>query len=370
MNLSVSPMMLDTRAAMGMLALHSQKTSVGIGVLSWSGDEPQTLSLAAFFVSGCASMGGRAGEPQGSLVLHQYANPVRSLTSIGVVVGGSKTALEHTMSSITAVVTPVVSLVDGQPVTTSQNIAEVFGKAHDDVLRRIRTLNCSPEFTARNFAASDYTDSTGRTLPAYQLTRDGCAFLVMGFTGKKAAAFKEAYIEAFNAMEAALRSTAAQTITPAQQRSLQEIVARKAGADDKAFRQLWGALKSRFHVAKYDQLPQTQFDAACDFLMAFRMDHPAISPDYRSRPQWAEGKTITDAYALIEQMRNELDGVNLSYGNRVVLDDGLYALRRTLSHVWAEMDEAHTAIAAASSYLKRGKGPERVRSLNQVKVAA
>ncbi|EOT9412018.1 Rha family transcriptional regulator, partial [Escherichia coli] len=32
-------------------------------------------------------------------------------------------------------------------------------------------------------------------------TRDGFAFLAMGFTGKRAAQFKEAYINAFNQME-------------------------------------------------------------------------------------------------------------------------------------------------------------------------
>lgn len=38
------------------------------------------------------------------------------------------------------------------------------------------------------------------------MTRDGFVFLVMGFTGKMAAKFKEAYIKAFNAMEAMLRA--------------------------------------------------------------------------------------------------------------------------------------------------------------------
>ena len=39
----------------------------------------------------------------------------------------------------------------------------------------------------------------------YQLTRDGFSLLVMGFTGKKALAWKLKYIEAFNKMEKALR---------------------------------------------------------------------------------------------------------------------------------------------------------------------
>lgn len=38
------------------------------------------------------------------------------------------------------------------------------------------------------------------------MTRDGFTFLVMGYRGKKAAAFKEAYIKAFNQMEKELNS--------------------------------------------------------------------------------------------------------------------------------------------------------------------
>ncbi|EOS94821.1 hypothetical protein ETR_11658, partial [Erwinia tracheiphila PSU-1] len=51
---------------------------------------------------------------------------------------------------------------------------------------------------------SEYTDATGCKLPCYNTTRDGFAFLAMGFTGRQAAAFKEAYITAFNRMEQAL----------------------------------------------------------------------------------------------------------------------------------------------------------------------
>ena len=42
--------------------------------------------------------------------------------------------------------------------------------------------------------------------PAYLMTRDGFTFLAMGFTGPRAAVFKEAYIEAFNKMEAELKN--------------------------------------------------------------------------------------------------------------------------------------------------------------------
>ncbi len=45
-------------------------------------------------------------------------------------------------------------------------------------------------------------DASGRKLPCYNInTRDGFQPLAMGFTGKRAAQFKEAYINAFNQME-------------------------------------------------------------------------------------------------------------------------------------------------------------------------
>ena len=99
----------------------------------------------------------------------------------------------------------VLAVNNGIVTTTSNEVAVNFGKRHDHVLRAIDNLECSPEFTGRNFGASDYLDPTGRTLRAFTLTRDGFAFLCMGFTGKEAAQWKEKYIAAFNAMEAKLK---------------------------------------------------------------------------------------------------------------------------------------------------------------------
>lgn len=98
-----------------------------------------------------------------------------------------------------------VAVKDGKVVTTSLKIAEVFGKQHKDVIKAIRELKCSKDFDRRNFAPVEYTDSKGEKRPMYEITKDGFAFLVFGFTGTKAAEFKEAYIEAFNQMEAALK---------------------------------------------------------------------------------------------------------------------------------------------------------------------
>jgi Rha family phage regulatory protein len=95
---------------------------------------------------------------------------------------------------------------DGRLMVSSRTVASAFEKRHRDVLRDIKNLDCSKDFTERNFALSEYKDSTGRILPEYHMTRDGFTFLAMGYTGKKAAQYKEAYIEKFNEMEAELKA--------------------------------------------------------------------------------------------------------------------------------------------------------------------
>ncbi len=70
---------------------------------------------------------------------------------------------------------PVVEILDGALFTTSLNVAKVYGKRHDHVIRDIKAVmaDCPPEFNLPNFGEISYTDSSGRTYPAYRLSRDG-----------------------------------------------------------------------------------------------------------------------------------------------------------------------------------------------------
>jgi Rha family phage regulatory protein len=95
----------------------------------------------------------------------------------------------------------LVKVKNGALVTDSLIVAEVFEKNHFDVLKSIEKLECSQEFRDRNFTCSNYMTLQGKSQPCFEMTRDGFTFLAMGFTGGKAAAWKEKYIIAFNAME-------------------------------------------------------------------------------------------------------------------------------------------------------------------------
>ena len=146
---------------------------------------------------------------------------------------------------------PDVILYQDQPVTRSLDVARRFHKRHGHVLRSIdalfasvgtRAQNCAlvpeetegptttqnwalvPEetegrtapqnwgtvpdelatFFRTNFLPGEYTYKLGnnarKTSPMYYLTRDGFAYLVMGFTGKEAALWKVRFINLFNLM--------------------------------------------------------------------------------------------------------------------------------------------------------------------------
>ncbi|EQB2212381.1 Rha family transcriptional regulator [Escherichia coli] len=155
-------------------------------------------------------MVGRAGQPQGwpGSMMTGCSNPVRLTTHEIATSGGElmKFIMEAAiMATIPALSHPEITIANGRAVTSSLAVAEYFRKPHKDVLAKISRLDCSAEFAERNFSPSEYTDSTGRKLPMYQITKNGFVFLVMGFTGKKAAAFKEAYIAEFDRMEKELR---------------------------------------------------------------------------------------------------------------------------------------------------------------------
>lgn len=94
----------------------------------------------------------------------------------------------------------------GRDVTTSLIVAQVFGKEHKNVTRDIENLSCSSTFNRLNFERITYRDARNREQYAYEMTKDGFSFLVMGYTGDKAGEFKEKFIYEFNKREMMLKN--------------------------------------------------------------------------------------------------------------------------------------------------------------------
>lgn len=102
----------------------------------------------------------------------------------------------------------LVFIDSNRPVTDSLTVAETFGKEHKRVMQDIREMDCSDEFRQHHFVLSSYTTIQKKELPRYLMTEQGFTFLVMGYTGKEAARFKEMYINEFNRMRDELNKTA------------------------------------------------------------------------------------------------------------------------------------------------------------------
>jgi Rha family phage regulatory protein len=100
-----------------------------------------------------------------------------------------------------------VVMKEEQPVTSSKNVAENFGKRHDNTIRDIENLlKEDPLNFEEMFKEGSEPDSYGRPQKVYYMNRDGFSFLVMGFTGSKAREFKLAYIDQFNKMEERIKN--------------------------------------------------------------------------------------------------------------------------------------------------------------------
>lgn len=133
----------------------------------------------------------------------------------------------------------LVHIDNGRPVTDSLTVAATFSKEHKHVMRDIRYLDCSEEFHQSNFGLVEYKDDGGRTYQKYIITQDGFSFLVMGYTGKEAARFKEMYILEFGRMREQLNAGSLPAMTSAE---VIAAIANQAVAQEKRIAQLESGL--------------------------------------------------------------------------------------------------------------------------------
>ena len=106
-----------------------------------------------------------------------------------------------------------LQVINGKVVMTSLQVAEIFNKRHDNVLRAIRN-EIDNVGGALKIEETYYTDEQGKKHVMYLLDRDAFTIVVMDFTGKEAKQFKLAYMRAFNHMEAQLLEKAKEPSIP------------------------------------------------------------------------------------------------------------------------------------------------------------
>lgn len=188
-----------------------------------------------------------------------------------------------------------VQIQETQPVTTSEFIAQAFGKNHKDVLRKIdEILTQVPDFFGkRNFAPTEINRKNNLGFDvlhrAYQLTKDGFMLLVMGFTGKQAMQIKIAYIEAFNAMAEKLKQLSAPTdtrITPAQKQQIREAVDARVARTGETHQGVYKKLHAFCRVNSYHEIQARDFQTALNFLAS--IPNTPAAPAAQAAPKAAQ----------------------------------------------------------------------------------
>lgn len=196
------------------------------------------------------------------------------------------TIRKNVMSKNTTVVDmrKFVEARNGEVFTSTRQVAEAFEKLHNHVIAKVRALECSAQFLTDNFSSVQF-EHRGNTYEAFEMTKDGFMFLVMSFTGKKAAAIKEGYIAAFNWMAAQLglssKSLVAKAVSEALgaegARTLSNVMRCRVAKLDaehqrSATAKLASALHARFDVPRMELIPSDQMDAACNFVASYAIE--------------------------------------------------------------------------------------------------
>ncbi|GHU35963.1 hypothetical protein FACS1894105_05540 [Clostridia bacterium] len=99
---------------------------------------------------------------------------------------------------------------NGGAYIDSREVAEIIGKRHDNLLRdiagylRIFDNSIALKIEGNKLFVESYdTDSRGRVLPCYLLTKAGCSMVANKFTGEKGIIFTAAYVLRFEELEVA-----------------------------------------------------------------------------------------------------------------------------------------------------------------------
>ena len=123
----------------------------------------------------------------------------------------------------------------------------------------------------------EITDKLGRAQAVNCVNESGLYALIFGSKLESAKRFKRwVTSEVLPAIRKTGRYEAPTTITPAEQRAIQREVAIRAHKTASNYRTIYRAIKARYQIARYDQLPRTQLEDCLDFIREVELDVPEV----------------------------------------------------------------------------------------------
>lgn len=134
-------------------------------------------------------------------------------------------------------------------------------------------LHVDPE----DIIKQEITDKLNRIQVVNCVNESGLYALIFGSKLESAKRFKRwVTSEVLPAIRKTGRYEAPTTITPAEQRAIQREVAIRAHKTSSNYRTIYRAIKARYQIARYDQLPRTQLEDCLDFIKEVELDVPEV----------------------------------------------------------------------------------------------
>lgn len=135
----------------------------------------------------------------------------------------------------------------------------------------------SQHVDSEDLIKQEITDKLGRAQTINCVNESGLYALIFGSRLESAKRFKRwVTSEVLPAIRKTGRYEAPTTITPAEQRAIQREVAIRAHKTASNYRTIYRAIKARYQIARYDQLPRTQLEDCLDFIREVELDVPEV----------------------------------------------------------------------------------------------
>ena len=135
----------------------------------------------------------------------------------------------------------------------------------------------SQHVDSEDLIKQEITDKLGRAQTVNCVNESGLYALIFGSKLESAKRFKRwVTSEVLPAIRKTGRYEAQETITPAEQRAIQREVAIRAHKTASNYRTIYRAIKARYQIARYDQLPRTKLADCLEFIKEVELDVPEV----------------------------------------------------------------------------------------------
>lgn len=206
--------------------------------------------------------------------------------------------------------TDLVFARNGQALTTSVIIAENTNNTHQAMLKLVRGyLNDFEAFGRVGFEIQPFETNGGIQKREIAILNEQQATLLVTYckNTESVRKFKVALVKAFYEMREQLHPQCpaqtqlpAPTLTEQQAYAIMSKVAIRAKRDGAKYQTIYRALKARYQVTKYTNIPRDKFDDAVKFICTVDLRTPEI-PAKEPKPE--HPSQIADSHKLCEALQ-------------------------------------------------------------------